>query len=83
MGGFKDREAIADVGAGSDAEAANLGRCGVGDVVAIQVGGGEDGVVRWADNDLLKDGVGDRSLIRILFFHAPLRAICRWSRERL
>ena len=59
MRGFKHRKTIADVGAGSDAETADLGRGGVGDVVAVEVGGGEDGVVGRPDDDLLEDGVGD------------------------
>jgi hypothetical protein len=59
VGGFKHREAIADVGAGGDAEAADLGRGGVGDVVAVEVGGGENAVVGGANDDLLEDGVGD------------------------
>ncbi len=42
MGGFKDRVAVADVCAGGYAQAAYL-RCGcIRDVVAVQVGGGED-----------------------------------------
>ena len=59
VGGFEDRVAIADVGAGRDAEAADLRRGRVGDVVAVEVGGGQDAVVRGADDDLLEDGVGD------------------------
>ena len=59
VGGLEDGEAIADVGAGRDAEAADLRGGGVGDVVAVEVGGGEDAVVLGADDDLLEDGVGD------------------------
>ena len=81
--GFKDRVAIADVGAGSDAETADLRCCCVGDVVAVEVGGGEDAVVLGANDDLLEDGVGDAVIDENLLL--PLRrcrASCRWSRAR-
>ena len=42
MGGFKDCEAVANVGSGCDAQPADLRRGCVRDVVAIEVGGGED-----------------------------------------
>ena len=51
--------AVADVGARRDAQSAHLRRRRVRDVVAIQVGRGQDAVVRGADDDLLEDGVGD------------------------
>ena len=59
VGGFEDGVSIADVGAGRDAEAADLRGAGVRDVVAVEVGAGEDGVLLGADDDLLEDGVGD------------------------
>jgi hypothetical protein len=81
--GFKDREAVADVGAGSDAEAADLRRSGVRDVVAVEVGGGQDGVVRRANDDLLEDGVGDAVVDEdLLTSMRRCRGFCRWSRAR-
>src|SRR5579862_6807140 len=59
VGGFEDGVSIADVGAGSNAEASDLRGGRVGDVVAIEIGGGQDAVVGWANDDLLEDGVGD------------------------
>ena len=40
--GFEDGVAIADVGSGRDAESAHLRGASVGDVVAVEVGAGEN-----------------------------------------
>src|SRR4051794_4785539 len=45
VGGLEDGVAVADVRARRDAETSDLRRCGVGDVVAVQVGRGQDAVV--------------------------------------
>ena len=59
MRGFKDSKSVADIGSRGDAEPANLSGSRVGDVVAVEVSSGQHAVVRRADDDLLKDGVGN------------------------
>ena len=59
MRGFKDAEAVADIRARSHAQAADLRGAGVGEVVAVQVGRGEDLIFVGARQDLLEDGIGD------------------------
>jgi hypothetical protein len=61
VGGLEDGVAgvVVDVGAGGDADAADAGGEGVGDVVAVEVHGGDDGVLGGAGEDLLEEGVGD------------------------
>ena len=44
---------------GAMPESAHLRRGRIGDVVAVEVGGGQNAVVRRANDDLLEDGVGD------------------------
>ena len=56
---FKNRIAIADVRAGSNAEAAHLRGGRVRDVVAVEICSRQNAVVRRANDDLLEDGVGD------------------------
>jgi len=62
VGRLKDGVGVADVGSGGHSESADLGGAGVGEVVAIEVGGGEDVVFAGAEEDLLEDGVGDAVL---------------------
>ena len=57
--GFEAAVAVADVGAGRHAQSADLRGAGVGDVVAVQVGRGQDLIFVGARHDLLEDGVGD------------------------
>ena len=61
VGGFEDGVScvVVDVGAGGDADASHAGGEGVGDVVAVEVHGGDDGVLGGAGEDLLEEGVGD------------------------
>ena len=61
VGGFEDGVAgvVVDVGAGGDADAADAGGEGVGDVVAVEVHGGNNVVLGGAGEDLLEEGVGD------------------------
>ena len=61
MGGFEDGGAgvVVDVGSGSDADAADAGSERVGDVVAVEVEGGDDIVFSGAGEELLEEGVGD------------------------
>ena len=61
MGGLEDRVAgeVVDVAAGSDADAADLRREGVGEVVAVQVERGDDVEVGRAREHLLEGDVGD------------------------
>src|SRR5690606_2841358 len=53
---------VVDVGSGSDSDAAHLGRQGVGNVVPVQVEGGDHVVLGGAGEDLLQEGVGDHIL---------------------
>ena len=50
---------VAQVCARRDADAAHFGRQAVGNVVAVQVGGGEHVVFRRAQQDLLQHRIGD------------------------
>ena len=61
MGGFEDGVAgdVVDVAAGGDADAADAGGEGVGEVVAVEVDRGDDVEVGRAGEDLLEEGVGD------------------------
>jgi len=61
VGGFEDGVAgvVVDVAAGGDADAADLGSEGIGDVVAVEVEGGEDFILSGTGEDLLEHGVGD------------------------
>ena len=62
MGGFEERDGVADVGAGRNADAADLGGERIGDVVAVQVHGGQHVVFVGAGENLLQHGVGDHVL---------------------
>src|SRR5690606_37505914 len=61
VGGLEHGESvfIVDVGAGGDADAAHTGRQGVGDVVAVEVQGGDHVVLGRTREDLLQEGVGN------------------------
>ena len=59
VGGLEDGGGVADVGAGGHAQAAHHGGGGIGDVVAVEVEGGQHRVVGRAGLDLLEDAVGD------------------------
>ena len=59
VGGFKDGGGFADVGAGGHAQTAHHRRGGIGDVVAIEVEGGQDRILLRPGLDLLEDAVGD------------------------
>src|SRR5208282_3678143 len=65
--GFEDGVAVADVGSGSNAQASYLRGAGVGDVVAVQVGRGQNAVFVGSRYDLLEDGVGDAVVDHQLF----------------
>jgi len=56
---FEDGVAIADIRSGSDAEAANLSGAGIGNVIAVQVGRGQNAVFVGPRDYLLEDGVRD------------------------
>src|SRR5436305_194237 len=62
VGGLEDGEAVPLVAAGCHAEAAHLRRQGVGEIVAVQVGGGQDVVLLRAQQHLLEGRVGDAVL---------------------
>lgn len=61
VGCFEDGVAgvVVDVGARGDADAADACGEGVGDVVAVEVHGGDDVVLGGAGEELLEEGVGD------------------------
>src|SRR5581483_10021977 len=61
VGGLEDAVPgdVVDVAAGGDADAANLGGQRVGQVVAIEVGGGDDVELGRAGQHLLQRDVGD------------------------
>src|SRR5208282_5379122 len=65
--GFEDGVAVADVGSGSNAQASYLRGAGVGDVVAVQVGRGQNAVFVGSRYYLLEDGVGDAVVDHQLF----------------
>src|SRR6185503_184518 len=64
VGGLEDGVTgdVVDVTAGRDADATDLGRQGVAQVVAVQVEGGDDVELLRAGEDLLERDVGDRVL---------------------
>ena len=62
MGGFEHREAVADVGAGRHAQAADLRRRGVGEVVAVEIRRGDHRVFVGPQQQLLEHRVGDAVL---------------------
>src|SRR5690606_28357644 len=53
VGRLEDRRAVAHVATGGDAETAHLRRCRVGEVVAVEVGRGEDLVLVRPEEELL------------------------------
>src|SRR5207244_6828574 len=53
---------VADVGAGGEADASRHGGGGVGEVVAVEVGRGDDAVFIGPELDLLKHAVGNAVL---------------------
>ena len=59
MRGFEHRIAVPDVCSGGDAESAHLSSAGVGNVVAVQVGGCEHGILVGTRDHLLEDGIGN------------------------
>ena len=59
VGGFKDGGGVADVGARRHAQSAHHSRCRIGDVVAVEVEGGEHRILLGPGLDLLEDAVGD------------------------
>ena len=61
VGGFEDGDAglVVDVGAGGDADAADTGGEGVGDVVPVEVERGDYVVFSRSGENLLEHGVGD------------------------
>ena len=61
VGGFEDGDArvVVDVGSGGDADAADLSSKRVGNVVAVEVHGGQHAVFSRPGDDLLKHGVGN------------------------
>src|SRR5690606_1243835 len=64
VGGFENGRAavVIDVAARSDSNAADLRRESIGNVIAIQVEGGDHIVFARTGQDLLKEGVGDHIL---------------------
>src|SRR4029077_16985361 len=69
---FEDGVAVADVRTGSDAEAADLRSAGIGNVVAVQVGRGENAVFVGPGHNLLEDRVGDAVVDHQLFLPRAL-----------
>ncbi|CCK18269.1 FIG00643354: hypothetical protein [Cronobacter universalis NCTC 9529] len=76
VGRFEQRALVADVRARRDADAANLRRQGVRDVVAVQVHTGDNVIFRRTQQDLLQEGVGNHvfhndlfTVVRVLDFH--------------
>ena len=67
VSGFEDGIAVANVRSGSDAEAANLRGTSIGNVVAVQVGRGQNAVFVGPGHNLLEDGVGDAVVDHQLF----------------
>ncbi|MNF66429.1 hypothetical protein D3C84_482200 [compost metagenome] len=59
MGRFEHGDGVGQVRAGRDADTTHFGRQGVGQVVTIQVQGGDHVVLGRTQQDLLKHGVGD------------------------
>ena len=55
----KHAEAVADVGARRDAQAAHLGRAGIRQIIAVQVRRGEHLIFVRARQHLLENGIGD------------------------
>ncbi len=87
VGRLEHGHRIGQVGAGRDADAADLGRQGVGEIVAVQVQGGDHVVLGGAQQDLLQHGVGDHVLdhdvlagLRILELH-PRTAVQQLGAE--
>ncbi len=78
VGRLEHGDAVALVAAGRHAEAADLRRQGVGEVVAVEVRGGEHVVLLGPQQDLLEHRVGDAVLDHDLARPAP----CRRARSR-
>src|SRR6185369_8865141 len=55
MGCFEARETVSNIGPWRDAEPADLRRAGIGNVVAVQIGRRQDGILVGASDNLLKD----------------------------
>src|SRR5262249_20252878 len=62
VGGFEHGGLVADVGAGSQADASGHGGGRIGGVIAVQVRRGGDAVFVWAKLDLLGHAVGNAVL---------------------
>ncbi len=64
VGGLKDRmpRLVVDVGPWGDADSTHLGGQGIGDVVPVEVQGGDHRVLVGAEEDLLQEVVGDHVL---------------------
>ena len=82
----KNADVVADVGAGRHAEAADLRRAGVRQVVAVQVRRGEHVVLVGARQHLLEHAVGDAVLDDDLAVASTRRAVTSssvtiWSRN--
>src|ERR1700674_1041456 len=67
VGGFEDGVTVADVRSGSDAEAPDLRCARIGDVVAVQVGRGQNAIFIGPRHYLLENGVGDAVIDHQLF----------------
>ena len=59
MGGFEHGHGVGQVGARSDTDTTDFSRQGVGQVVTVEVEGGNDIVLGRTQQDLLQHGVGD------------------------
>src|SRR6187402_418804 len=57
--GFEDSEAVTEVHAGRDAEAADLRGCCVGEIVSVEVRRRKDGILCRLQQKVLEGGVGD------------------------
>ncbi len=84
---FKQRALVADVSARRDADAANLRRQSVRDVVAVQVHTGDHVVLGRAQQNLLQERIGDHVFnndlfagVRVLDFH-PRAAVQQLAAE--
>jgi len=80
VSGFEDGVAVADVGSRGDAETANLGGAGVGDIVSVQIGVARTLYSSARVTTCWKMESAMRSLIISFFFHAPCRGWRRWNR---
>ena len=62
VGGFEDGAIVADIGPRGHPQSPYLGRQGVGDIVPVQVGGGDNLVFLRPEQDLLKQVIGQAVL---------------------